>query len=119
MNKGLRTVSALGAVLITMGILWFGNRPLVPIKATWQDVVREAENGGYRLIEIEDLRKRYQQSSTDLLLVDTRQEWEYRTGHIKGAVNFPMEPTWWSRFSKKSDLKEFLGRDKSKFLVFY
>jgi len=115
----MRTAAALVVLILTMGILWFNNRPLVPIEATWPDVVREAEAGGYRLIEIEELQKRYQSSSTDLLLVDTRQEWEYRTGHIKGAVNFPMELTWWSRWSKKSELKEFLGPDKSKSLVFY
>ena len=54
-----------------------------------------------------------------LILVDTRQEWEYRTGHIKGAVNFPMEPTWWYRWRKQGELKRFLGPDKDRFLVFY
>ncbi len=39
------------------------------------------------------LSERYQKDAKSLLLVDTRQEWEYRTGHLKGAVNFPMEPT--------------------------
>jgi hypothetical protein len=30
-----------------------------------------------------------------------------------------MEPTWWSRWSKKDDLAKFLGEDKDKLLVFY
>jgi rhodanese-related sulfurtransferase len=51
--------------------------------------------------------------------VDTRQEWEYRTGHIKGAVNFPMEPTWLSRWQKKGDLAALLGTDKGQPIVFY
>ena len=39
------------------------------------------------------LRPRSLQSATkkdpgSLFLVDTRQEWEYRTGHLKGAVEF-------------------------------
>jgi rhodanese-related sulfurtransferase len=39
-----------------------------------------------------------------LLLVDTRQEWEYRTGHIKSSVNFPMEQAWLSRWRNKGAL---------------
>ena len=39
------------------------------------------------------------------MLIDTRQDWEYRTGHIQGAINFPMEPTWWSRW-RKADASE-------------
>jgi hypothetical protein len=51
--------------------------------------------------------------------VDTRQEWEYRTGHMRGAVNFPLEPTWWGRFKARGALADLLGPDKSKFIVFY
>jgi rhodanese-related sulfurtransferase len=52
-------------------------------------------------------------------MVDTRQEWEYRTGHIKGALNFPMEPTGWARWRKKGALSKFLGPDKNQLIVFY
>jgi rhodanese-related sulfurtransferase len=52
-------------------------------------------------------------------LVDTRQEWEYRTGHIKGALNFPMEPTWWARWRKAGDLRALLGPEKERGIVFY
>jgi hypothetical protein len=45
-------------------------------------------------------------------LIDTRQEWEFRTGHIKGSVNFSMEPTAWARWSKAGELEEFLGPDR-------
>jgi rhodanese-related sulfurtransferase len=54
-----------------------------------------------------------------MLLVDTRQEWEYRSGHIKGALNFPIEPTWLSRWRNKGALAKFLGPDKNRFIVFY
>ena len=119
MNKNLRTISALVLVLLTMGSIWFGNRAVIPKKATWQDVLQEAKTGGYGLIEVDELQARYQDPSKDLLLVDTRQEWEYRSGYIKNALNFSFEPTWWYRLTKKSDLASFLGADKSKFLVFY
>ncbi len=114
-----KTLLALAAVVITIGALWYTNRVVIPEKATWNDVLDEAKQGGYRIIGTAELWQRYQADPENLLLVDTRQEWEYRTGHIKGAVNFPMEPTWWSRWRKKGALAKFLGPDKNRFLVFY
>ena len=63
--------------------------------------------------------EKYQKDIDNLLIVDTRQEWEFRTGHIKKAVNFPIEPTWLSRWQKKKSLETFLGPDKNKTIVFY
>ena len=107
------------AVVITAVTLWHNHLTVIPKDATWEDVVAEAEAGAYRLISTEDLQKRYQKNPDSMLLVDTRQEWEYRSGHIKGAVNFPMEPTWLSRWQKKSDLEQLLGADRNRFIVFY
>ncbi|MBU2646019.1 rhodanese-like domain-containing protein [bacterium] len=119
MKSKLRALASLAAVFMTVSILWYGNRPLVIQPASFQDVVQEAHGGGYRLIDVEDLWQQYQHASRDLLLVDTRQVWEYRTGHIKGAVNFPLEPTLWSRWRQKGALEKFLGPDRSRILVFY
>jgi predicted sulfurtransferase len=88
-------------------------------QATLETVQAEARNGGYRLITTEELWGWLQADSNDILLVDTRQEWEYRTGHIRGAVNFPMEPTWLSRWRKKSTLAQLIGADKNRTIVFY
>jgi len=110
---------ALVAVMITVGTLWFTNRAVTPKEATWDDVLAEAKSGGYRIISTEELAREYQKDSGSLMLVDTRQEWEYRTGHLKGALNFPMEPTWWSRWRKASALETFLGPDKDRIVVFY
>ena len=107
------------AVLLTVGALWFTNRAVTPKQATWDDVLAEAKAGGYRIITTEELAERYRKDAKSLLLVDTRQEWEYRTGHLKGAVNFPMEPTWWSRWRKASALETFLGPDKDRTVIFY
>lgn len=79
----------------------------------------EARRGGYRLINTDELWARYKVNPQTVFLVDTRQEWEYRTGHIKGALNFPMEPTWLSRWRKKSALKTLLGPDKNRLIIFY
>ena len=104
---------------MTAGVLWYNNRPVTPKKATWEDVMAEAKRGGYQLIGTEELWKRYENDPQASLLVDTRQEWEYRTGHIKGALNFPLEPTWLSRWQKREELQAFLGSDKTRFTVFY
>ena len=83
------------------------------------EVQAEAARGGYRLINTEELAKLYQQPPANFLLVDTRQDWEYRSGHIKGAVNFPIEPTWWGRLRAQGRLAALLGPDKDRLVVFY
>jgi hypothetical protein len=107
------------AILFTIGALWFTNRAVTPKEATWDDVLVEAKTGGYRIITTQELSDRYRNDAKNLLLVDTRQEWEYRTGHLKGAVNFPMEPTWWSRWRKSAALETLLGPEKDRTIIFY
>ena len=119
MKRKYRTILALMAVIITAVSLWYSNQSVTPKEATWEDVLAEAEAGGYRLISTDKLWERYQSKPDTMLLVDTRQEWEYRSGYIKGAVNFPMEPTWLSRWRKKGALEQLLGSDKQRFIVFY
>lgn len=119
MNGVRKALFAFIAIAITVIGLWFTNVSVTPKEATWEDVQNEAKQGGYQIINTEELWKRYSKNPSSLLLVDARQEWEYRTGHIKGAENFPMEPTWWSRWNKAGDLKAFLGADKNRTIVFY
>ncbi len=96
-----------------IGVLWFTNRAVTPKAATWEDVLQEAKLGGYRIIKTDEIWERYQKNPQDLVLVDTRQEWEYRTGHLKGAVIFSMEPTAWSRWRKQKEMETFLGQTKT------
>jgi 3-mercaptopyruvate sulfurtransferase SseA len=110
---------ALVAAALTLGVLWYLHRPIITKEATWEDVKAEAQSGGYRLITTEDLADRYRQDAGKLLLVDTRQDWEYRTGHIKGAVNFPIEPSAWGRWRSQGALDKFLGPVKDRLIVFY
>jgi hypothetical protein len=119
MKNAGKTLLALMAIAATLGTLWYTNRVVIPQKATWKDVLNEARLGGYQIIETDELWQRYQKGPKNILLVDTRQEWEYRTGHIKGAMNFPMEPTGWSRWRNKGALESFLGPDKNRLIVFY
>lgn len=119
MDNLRKTLMVLATIAIAAVALWFTNLSVTPKEATWEDVRSEAKQGGYHIINTEELWTRYSKNEAGLLLVDTRQEWEYRTGHIKGAVNFPMEPTWWARWRKAGDLKAFLGEDKDRTIVFY
>jgi hypothetical protein len=112
-------ILALAVMALVIGSLWFTNRAVTPTVATWEDVLAEAKRGGYQIIKTQDLWEKVQKDPNSILLVDTRQEWEYRTGHIKGSMNFPIEPTGWSRWRKQKPLETFLGPDKNRFLVFY
>lgn len=119
MNGIRKIMFALIAVAITAGYLWHTNRVVTPKTATWNEVLTEAEQGGYRIINTDELWERYKKEPETMLLVDTRQEWEYRTGHLKAALNFPIEPTWLSRWRNKGALEKFLGPDKNRLIVFY
>jgi hypothetical protein len=119
MENRRTTLLALAAVLLTLGALWLVNRPVIAPEATMAEVRAEAARGGYRLMNTEELAAVYRQHPGTVLLVDTRQDWEYRSGHIQGAVNFPLEPTWWSRWRSQSRLAAALGPEKNRLVVFY
>ena len=119
----------LGRTKITRVILSFAF--LIPVLAqtpeahastgapTMADVRAEAVRGGYRLIDLGELRGRLEREPGRLLLVDTRQDWEHRTGHIPDSINFSFEPTLWARLKNRRALREALGADTSRPLVFY
>jgi hypothetical protein len=119
MKKGKKVLLAFVAVAVTVGVQWYTTRTVAPKESAWEDVVAEAMRGGYQLISNEALQELYTKKPRSLFLVDTRQEWEYRTGHIRGASNFPFEPTWLSRWRKKGALETFLGPDRNRLIVFY
>jgi rhodanese-related sulfurtransferase len=103
----------------TLLVLWSINRPVQVIESSYEQVQQEAERGGYRLLDAESLWKLYETTPKNILLIDTRQEWEHRAGHIEGSLNFSMEPTWRDRWQKERSLERFLGPDKDPILVFY
>lgn len=117
-NKKAALIAIL-AVLLTVGALWLTNRAVTPRQATWDDVLAEGKAGGYKIITTDELSDRCRKEASSLLLVDTRQEWEFRTGHLTGAVNFPIEPTWWSRWRKASALETLLGPNRDRTVIFY
>ncbi len=66
----------------------------------------------------EELSRRHKGDPQGFTLVDTRQDCEFAASHILGAVSFPMEPTWWSRWQKKGALAAVLGPNKNRFIIF-
>ena len=107
------------AVSATVLALWYFHLPAPIQDSNKGQVRREAEKGGYRLIDAETLSRLYRSKRDKILLVDTRKEWEHRAGHIHGSVNFPLEPTGWARWRQRGALKAILGPDKEKTMVFY
>lgn len=119
MEKYKTIIIGMVAVGLVIGSLWFTDRAVTPKVATWEDVLIEAKHGGYQIIKTQDLWARYEKDPFGTFLVDTRQEWEYRSGHIQGALNFPIEPTGYSRWRNEKSLETVLGTDKNRFIVFY
>lgn len=107
------------AVPIALLVQWYMHLPVPTVESSLAQVEREADSGDYRLIDVEALSKLYQLGHEGFLLVDTRQGWEHRAGYIERSVNFPIEPTWWSRWRRRGDLKALLGPDKDRTIVFY
>ena len=92
-----------------------------PQAKAWAQVQYEARRGNYKLIMPEDIKGRFLENPTSLLLIDTRQEWEYHREHIKGALNLPVTPTWWIQYSPwaRAEMKQLLGPDKTRLAIFY
>ena len=107
------------ALAVTLLALWYSHLPVPVVLSNMAQVQQEAESGGYRLMDVEALSKLYESNREKILLVDTRQEWEHRAGHIAESVNFPMEPTWWARWRSAGELEAFLVPQKDRTLVFY
>ena len=84
-------------------------------------IVTEANKGGYQLITPEELKKEYLTDPAAFLLVDTRQEWSYQMQHIQGASHIDFAPTWWNQYSPmtRAEMKKLLGPDKNKKVIFY
>ena len=116
----LRSVLLPAVVLsTTLLVLWFVHSPAQVTESSYEQVQQEAERGGYQLIDAESLWKLYDTTPKNILLVDTRQEWEHRAGHIEGSLNFSMEPTWRDRWQKERSLERFLGSNRDHILIFY
>ena len=120
MTNNLRTILLPTlAVILTTVVVWYQHLSGQPRMASWNETLREAQKGGYQIIGTEQLWDLFRNQPDQILVVDVRQKWEYRTGYIKNAINFPMEPSWWARLTKRSDLRALLGPDINRKIIFY
>ncbi len=51
MSGSRKLIIAFLVAVVTVTVLWLTNRAVTPKTATWEDVVAEARQGGYRLIQ--------------------------------------------------------------------
>jgi 3-mercaptopyruvate sulfurtransferase SseA len=118
-SKGKAVIVPVLAIAVTLAVVWFVNRPAKARMVTWSDVQAEAGTGGYTLVTTKQVKQVLDRDPANILVVDTRQPWEFRTGHIPGALSFPMEPTKWARWTKRGELRAALGPDRHRVIVFY
>lgn len=104
-----------------LGAFWWWRRRRAPAprEVSWEQVEAAAASGGYKLISTVEMADRYLRNHQSLLLVDTREPAEYLGGHILGAVNLPLTPTWWGRWRSRRPLAQLMGPDKERLVVFY
>jgi len=110
---------ALTAALLLGGLWWWRRRTLIPREVDWPEVMAAAAAGSYGLITTAEMAERYRRDPQSLLLVDTRPAGEYAAGHIRGAVNLPLPPTWWGRWRSRRPMAALLGPDRGRLAVFY
>ncbi len=87
-------------------------------------IARDAKSGGYSLIMADELNVLLVKSN--LVLIDTLPEKNFKKNHIKGAINFPFPNDHMEKWDKEGvkgksvlDFKNFLGKDNNKLIIFY
>jgi len=86
----------------------------------WADTEKRAESGGYKLISLQEL-KALIQSEKEVVLLDTRPDYEYKEGHVPGARNFEFHLGHRSRLeSERAEaFKALVGEDRNRLIVTY
>ena len=86
----------------------------------WPDVKKKADRHGYDLIAPGRLQT-WIDNRTDFLLVDVRPSYEYRQGHLPGAVNFEIDQGDLRDLApeKKDGYRSLLGPDPDRSIVVY
>lgn len=78
---------------------------------------KQAQEGGYSLIDGEALRERL--SDESIAIVDVRDAETYEQGHIPGAICYSLPLTWQARLFKRWWLKKLLCQTSCRGVVFY
>ena len=86
----------------------------------WERAEALASREGYRLINVDDLMVLYE-SKKEVLIVDVRPKYEYRDGHLPGAVQleFDLSERLSIKPAKRLQFEKTLGPDKNRAIVIY
>jgi len=109
----------LGLVLLAALLAWPGIAIADATPEQQAQLEKEARKGGYGLIEADELVRAIENDPKSVALVDTRQAWEHRTGHIPGSLHFSMEPTWWARWRARGKIDKLLEPHSDALIAFY
>ncbi len=102
----------------TAGTAIDGNE--VAIEKAANKLVSDVKEGGYNLINTEDLKKAVD-AKEDMIIIDTMPADFFAKGHVPGAVNaeLPKEGIEKATADQKAAFEALLGTDKSKKIVVY
>ena len=91
-----------------------------PLPVWWEQVADNARKNGYNLITFPELKSLYD-SKADFILLDARPAYEFRSGHLPGAVNIEFHLGDRSKLDpeKAKALESLLGKDKGRLIVVY
>lgn len=114
------TFTALLAVIVTVGALWFTNRAVTPKVATWEDVQAEARSGGYRIITTEDLAGLYREDPEAQTLVflwrrplwSAKKCWRKNPTSQRKSWSSPSKEHWEPQGNEGFDLWEMKQRSQ-------
>ncbi len=86
----------------------------------WNDVQKEADRYGYKLLDGPGVEKKLKEVP-GIMLLDVRAEYEFEGGHIPGALNMEFELGEDQYFSKERErqLRELLGPDLNRPVIIY
>jgi len=122
MNRPGRPICLLAiarAMLVALAVLtstaMAADRP-----SWWDGAASEAKAEGYGLITAEELND-LSDTNPDLLILDVRPDYEYRAGHLPGAVNleFDLGDRLELKPDKRAAVKKLLGPDRNRPIVIY
>ena len=86
----------------------------------WERAEMVARQEGYRLVSLQQLQTLYD-SKQNFLIVDVRPDYQFREGHLPGAVQIEIDPG--DRYSlkpdKRSRFRSVLGSDINRRIIIY
>ena len=112
-------ILAILAVVMTLGALWYVNRPVIAREPTRQEVQAQAKNGGYRLINTAELAALVRQEGQKVSAGGHPPALgvPHRSHQGGGQFFYGAHPV--GQVAVSGPLARFLGPDRDRLIVFY